>query len=401
MEGRLAALQQFFSRHAFRHSPLIYQIDLTFKSYVVQNSIPSESSKEVPRKTRKIVFVFDSNDEVGYGHEARCKKIEKALRRRQTWHTCAYGRIDTDPQECGDWDIVHRPWGTDGKPIREAAKEIIETGCSVVVCDANNRYHSKDDVRLLLEEIREHDKECSICVIDDIYENSIYNEKVERGNTPNLLILPYLHTRKHEYSVNEECRILKGVRYATVSPLRRKERRVFGGKKDLNILISFGKSKKGEDSAKRVAKVVDSLNLKHIGKIVVTASGCDIGMAKLVGTERDLTEICEDIDMAIIGSGTTKYEMLKWGIPMLTFAQFEDHITPSMEFADFGLCVYGGREDRLETTVLQRICKSFIEDEDARKKLMLAYAEMTDGQFDGADEIAREVEYIYNGYRRD
>ena len=367
---------------------------------MVKDSRPSRFTDQAVDGSNNIVFIFDSDHEVGYGHEARCKRIEQSLKARQSWSSYAYGSIKTEAKSNREWKVIKKTWGRDGLAIREAAKEIIGTGCSVVVCDANNKYHSKAEVRLLLERIREHSKNCVICVIDDIYDNSVYNESLEVEFTPDLLVIPYLHTREYRYSVNEECRILKGLRYATARPLNRKKRDYFTGEEALNILISFGRSRKGECSARRIAMVVAGLKIGTVGNVVVTASGSEIGDAQLVGTSRELIEVCEDIDIAIIGSGTTRYEMLKWGIPMLTFAQFEDHISTSIEFADSGLCVYGGLEDRLETSDLQKICKSFIEDKDVREQLVLTYERVNDQKSDGAKEIARELETIYNSYRR-
>ena len=109
------------------------------------------------------------------------------------------------------------------------------------------------------------------------------------------------------------------------------------------------------------ANLDEEINLQYTGITVESAQVVNVGF------KNNMPDLLDNIDIAIVGSGTIRYETCALGIPTLCFIQLESHIQSVMEFQNEGLCKNGGRIYEMRADEINDSIADFFHDKDLQR----------------------------------
>ncbi|KZR78103.1 hypothetical protein [Prochlorococcus marinus] len=328
---------------------------------------------------KKVLFIFDSGRRVGYGHQARCERLAHNLQAKGIKAACL-GDIEFESRYITEKTNIN--WQKEGE-WKAILKTILRQGYHALIIDIRNLMHTKDKILEIIKYCSENSKEALRVVIDELNCKSIYGQQSAHAfaASPHILILPYFNNIAYKYKVNENCTILSGSQYALIDSefeeMKEKKIASYPSERNSNLLIAFGRSDAGKEVANRIIKTLEQIDLR-IEKIYATLgeektyevknSKYDINF---VGFNNNMPSLLKDIDIAIAGSGTIRYETCCSGIPTLCFSQFKEHTKDLKEFAGAGLCKYGGEVFRMSNMELANTITQFANNEDKLRGLSL------------------------------
>ena len=333
---------------------------------------------------RQILFVFDSNKTVGFGHQARCERLAAALTDEAIKLFCV-GNIDFDSNYF-ESTIKHN-WINHDSYDKDLPILIHESTYDAIIIDMRNKNHSKVNLHKLIRYFEDKHSLAKRVIIDEASKNSLFMGKIKgavRSQKPSILVVPYLNNCKNSYNIVAGSRLFIGSEYALIDDNYRRIRNLRQGltkkadKKTINLLVSFGRSNIGIEQAKKCiqqlkkiinkgcmiyANLDEEINLQYTGITVESAQVVNVGF------KNNMPDLLDNIDIAIVGSGTIRYETCALGIPTLCFIQLESHIQSVMEFQNEGLCKNGGRIYEMRADEINDSIADFFHDKDLQAGL--------------------------------
>lgn len=204
------------------------------------------------------------------------------------------------------------------------------------------------------------------------------------------IAVPYLNAEKLDYQTLPGTAVLAGPQYF---PLRQ-EFRSKGSKaiapEARRILVSLG----GGDVARDQSRIVDALDaVQHDLSVRVTggleANPADSQNVEVLGRVANMAKLIGWADLAILGSGLTRYEAAALGTPSLSFSLREEHAPLLDESAAAGITEHGGLFVQKTRGQIAEAIERLIIDAKLREFMSRQGQRLIDGQ--GASRLAAGI----------
>lgn len=319
-----------------------------------------------------IVIRVDGGSDIGLGHAMRCSTLAAALNDMS---------LDVEVLTLGLPEVSLAD-------LRRSGTRIVEMSSTNDAVDYLHRRQSLSAVVAdgyhLVDEIRTYGRlECQIAMIDDNRELPI--------EIANLVLNQNPHATPALYAdVSEHCVVLAGVQYVLLRPsvasIERDLERV-----DRLVLVSFG----GSDPTRLTLPVVEHLLALDGVQVIVAAAPRHPdreGLSAIADADErvtidrgDLIEALCQADYAVIGGGTTMYEVAHLGIPSVAAVIADNQREGVAAAARLGIVATAeGDAESIVSTI-----DSVMSDESFSSALSERGRQLIDG--DGASRVARAL----------
>lgn len=358
---------------------------------------------------KQVLFVFDSNESVGFGHQARCERLAQALKKEGYSATCL-GDINFESSYFQK--IIKCKWKTQEAYYENMPISSRENQYNAVVIDMRNRNHSKNNLHRLIVYFEQMQKDTPRIIIDEAGKNSLFKGSIKakiKSKEPAIIIIPYYTKNKPKYDFIKGSKVFIGSEYALIDEDYRKMRMKRVGtkykkkEKNISVLVSFGRSAMGIKQARECIEALKEINIIS-STIYANLEKCDTtnikelaGNSKKVinvGFRNHMPTLLDNITIAIVGSGTIRYETCALGIPTLSFVQLENHSQSIKEFEDEGLCKNGGKIYEMSRNEIIKSIKDFVKDEEKLEIIHENCLKSSRLEIKGIHQIKEELQEI-------
>lgn len=351
-----------------------------------------------------ILIRTDADHSTGYGHLMRCLSLAAELRKHDRRSVFVMSRADASARK-----VIARH-GHDvrvtsaGDDLMAEARELRRARfpARAVVLDFSHQYVLAQAERVpeYVDSIRSAFR--AVMMLDGLGGGSIAG-RVPRLDV-DLLIVPYVGAGPDTLVPPGIRTRLAGPKYFVASPTfhrfagrRRRVRRVAS-----RILITFG----GTDPHRITLKALAAIEAVRDGKLdvrVVVGPGFEKTLAgriraaasasahatKVIAAPASLAEHMAWSDLAISGSGLTKYELALTGTPSIQISLDDMHARINEGFVRAGSAIHLGVHDRTSVSQLAETIKAVLDDAEKRRKMSRCGQALTDGL--GAERIVSRL----------
>lgn len=207
------------------------------------------------------------------------------------------------------------------------------------------------------------------------------------------IVVPYLGGETRRYVTEPKTRVYAGARYF---PFRAEfaeafETRASSERTVRRILVSFG----GGNVARYNDMLCHALMLMRRSDLEVRITGAVSVPAqknievRVLGTVQNMAEQIRWADLAVIGSGLTRYETALLGTPALAFALQPSHVWLVEEFARTGAIVDGGLINAATPETIAMLLENLMQDDAGRERMAMQGQRIVDGH--GGARLAAEI----------
>ena len=320
----------------------------------------------------RVVIRVDGGPEIGLGHAMRCATLATVLRRRD---------VAVDVVTAGLADRVSALFRGVGARVHH------ETGVSITDRWIENAdlllvdgYHLGPEIERLAS------TDCPIAMIDDNRELPVQRAR--------LVLNQNLHATDGLYGdISGGAVVLTGARYALLRDDVLRLVRHDGSSPVRHLLITMG----GADPTRLTAPLVAALGqISGVGlTVAIRRDHPDIDLVDLAVAESngrirldpgDLVAGFAAADLAVIGGGTTMYEVGYLGIPSVAAVIAENQRAGAAAASARGFVVAVEPEVRSHVDEIERVILELIEDGPARERMSRAGRSVFDGR--GAERVA-------------
>jgi len=257
---------------------------------------------------------------------------------------------------------------------------------NLIVLDVNNYHTFKtiDDYCFYLKNLGE----MSVFIV------SFEDQKIHPPLS-DVVVLPYAGAERLEVD-NENCLYLSGPKYFVLPQIFLKTKPAVIRNKVNNLLVSMG----GSDPYNITLKVLNALNKTVIDiRLNIVLGGFSKitdGMIKhalnhyngqfsIAKDCNNMAAVISESDMAIIGSGLTKYETASLGLPSIVISNDAYHSSIMDDFVKYDTAIHLGDIDHVNDSQIAEATISLTNDLEKRQSMSNAGKVMIDGV--GVDRI--------------
>jgi UDP-2,4-diacetamido-2,4,6-trideoxy-beta-L-altropyranose hydrolase len=321
------------------------------------------------------VIRTDANHTIGVGHFTRCLTLAREL--NDTGHEVNFQSRCEIPeliQQADEFGIVVTELQND-ESLPESTFLSVEAQQDWAVIDG---YHFKTAHYQAALKIADN-----LLVIDDKPRHTEY--------PANLLVDQNYGAENHRYPLPDNAQLL-GTSYALIRPeilaLRDKSRSRTRSNID-SIVVTFG----GSDPAHATGQVVTALSAVeltdlHVNVIAGPANSdiprlqqlCDAAGFILHVNPSNMPYILSTSDLAISGAGTTIWELMCLGVPIISLTIAENQIPAARSLEKDGLIGYLGQSTDLSTKDLASNITDLLGVPDKLERMAKSSSEKIDGQ---------------------
>jgi len=333
----------------------------------------------------------DGSDRYGMGHVMRCIALAQALKADGVDVTFIArelpGRAATIIHDFG-FRVISLSGDLDGPDDAAATIEAVRSCATLlVIVDLNHidTLADEDGFVAFLEALR--NAGLVLAVIDGLDAECI---SMRRPLPVRAIAVPYLNAEQRDYKTAEGAIVFAGSQYfplrsdfcgatpKVIAPIAHR------------ILVSLG----GGDVARYQSCIVVALTaLGHDLSVRVTgqlaAESTDSKGIEVLGRAANMAALIAWADLAIIGSGLTRYETAALGTPSLCFSLRREHVPLVDESAAAGFTEHGGLIDQRSTSQIADAVDRLIVDAELRARMSRQGQRLIDGH--GASRLAAGI----------
>ena len=211
----------------------------------------------------------------------------------------------------------------------------------------------------------------------------------------NVVVLPYAGAERLKVD-GEKCLYLTGPKYFVLPQIFSQTEPAAIRKNVNNLLVSMG----GSDPKNITLKVLNTLNKRKIDiRLNVILGGFSKitdgmiehvlnnynGQFSIAKDCNNMAEVISESDIAIIGSGLTKYETAALGLPSIVISNDAYHSSIMDDFVKYGTVVHLGDIGNVNDSQIAEATINLMNDFEKRQSMSNAGKAMIDG--DGVDRI--------------
>jgi spore coat polysaccharide biosynthesis predicted glycosyltransferase SpsG len=339
------------------------------------------------------ILRFDADEKTGAGHFVRCHALGQNARQAGLSVLMAYRRISPSILDKLNNESTtaclqieeNLDWGQETDYLFEK----LGTSEPVIILDVSTPY-AFDDIGGFGSYLASLKSRWPVALIDGLQENAITKKIAIR---PDMVIMPYVGADQSLGKEFPDCRWLLGPRYFIFQPnyasmpipTKRVKNRVgrilvsFGGVDPcgttLKAMSAIGALKAPELTVRVAVGSGFSSALK--GKIsqLVKASDCRIMELDAPGSLFEHMLWC---DLAVTGTGLTKYELALTGTPSIQISINKEHAEINQPFAATGVALHIGIDDEVVSEDLQKALIQVMSDYRQRAKMSRIGRKMVD-----------------------
>ena len=333
----------------------------------------------------------DGSDRFGMGHVMRCVAIAQALKASGTDVTFVTKKLPGDAAaivRAFGFEVSALPGDLDWRHDAAATIEAVRS-CSahLMVIDLNHAGTLADERGFVEFLVALRKAGLILTVMEGLDAECI---SMRRPLPAAAIVVPYLNADKREYDILPGSVVFAGTQYvplrsnfngATLKAIAPVARR---------ILVSLG----GGDVAQYQSRVVDALaaldhdlDLRVTGQLDIEPAGR--GKVEILGRTANMAALIDWADLAIIGSGLTRYETAALGTPSLSFSLRAEHAPILEESAAEGFTEHGGVLKQKTQVQIADAAHRLIVDAELRARMSRRGLCVVDGQ--GASRLATGI----------
>lgn len=336
-----------------------------------------------------ILFRCNASAAVGFGHLFRCRTLAGALR------------------SAGEQSVMVGP-----------AREYRAAGDAGLFADwipATGWTGARDDAEKFLDLARA--THAAAAVLDDYRVDDAYQQIIRAAGLP---WLQFAGVTRHNLWANAftdpspgeqpefykpflraaDVRLLLGPAYAALRPVftrmapvdRSGVRRIlvtFGGGDDLGAVLFTLSALLPEVSSATGFAVVSGRHNPRNPEIAGWIEAQGNGRVSLHIDPADIADLFNACDLAVMGGGTTTYEVAACGIPMIIVTIADNQIRQAEGWERSGAAIFPGRLGEVGAGQLVNQCLGLIDDAARRRRMSDTARGMVDGR--GAERLAAEL----------
>jgi len=346
------------------------------------------------------ILRFDADEKTGSGHFVRCLALCQTAQQAGLSVVMAYRHIsrsilDKLNNESTSTNLEIEE-NLDWKQEADFLIEKLGNSEPAIILDVSTPY-AFNDLTGFGRYLASLKSRLPVALIDGLQENAL-SEKIAIG--PDMVIMPYVGAAQAQEKVFPDCRWLIGPKYFIFQPnyasipipIKRVNDRVD------RILVSFG----GVDPCRTTLKAISALSaLKATNLSVRVAVGSGFSsrlkreisqMAK--ASDHHIMELYvpESLfdhmlwcDLAITGTGLTKYELALTGTPSVQISLNKEHAEINQPFTATGVARHLGIDNEVQSKDIQEALIAIMVDRRQREKMSKIGRNLVDG--DGARRV--------------
>jgi len=334
----------------------------------------------------------DGSSVIGSGHLIRCLCVAKYLRSKDI-ETIFITRSENIVQKIEDngikVNLLENDYSLD-KELSVIQRLLSKNNRNLMVLDVNNynTFKTIDAYEYYLKSLGKM----------PVFTVSFEDHKVHPPLS-NIVLLPYAGAGRLKVD-HKKCLYLTGPKYFVLPQIFLKIERAVIRKNVDSLIVSMG----GSDPKNITIKVLNALNKTKINarlKIILGGfSKITDGMVKnaldsykgsfsIVRDCKNMAEVLSQSDMAIIGSGLTKYEIAFLGLPGLVISNNAYHSSIMDDFVTYRTVEHLGETDIVKESQIGQATIHLMNDFERRQDMSEAGKAMIDGL--GVERIFSEV----------
>jgi len=334
--------------------------------------------------SRSIILRADGSSQFGMGHIFRCIALAQGL--QDKGHVPVFV-VKDHAQAVLD---VIRKHGFEviavehTKGFTQDAQSVIETvrlhKAATVIVDLNHSATLSDEAGFENYLLSIKNSGSSIVMVDGLGLECISSR---RALNADVLLIPYVGAQEGTYKTIKGTALLLGTDYF---PFQKDFLRVAAWPKTIapqarRLLVSMG----GGNVTHMNDKVVEAILSLDLPDLELKVTG--------VPLSENMPELIHWADLAVTGSGLTKYEMALLGTPAIVLSLNEVHKNIMDTFAQAGSVQHLGTIEDVPVKTIADAVKQLAEDQPLRKQMSLKGKNLVDGRGAGRviDQIPLEV----------
>lgn len=215
----------------------------------------------------------------------------------------------------------------------------------------------------------------------------------------NVVVMPYAGAERLKVD-DDKCLYLTGPKYFVLPQIFSRTQPAVIRKNVNNLLVSMG----GSDPKNITLKVLSALNKAKINiRLNIVLGGFskitdgmikDVldnfnGQFSIAKDCNNMAEVISESDIAIIGSGLTKYETASLGLPSIVISNDAYHSSIMEDFDKYGTVLHLGDIDTVNDSQIAKATINLMNDFEKRQSMSIAGKAMIDGV--GVDRIFSKV----------
>lgn len=334
----------------------------------------------------------DGSPNIGSGHLIRCLSIAEYLRTKDI-NTLFLTRSQNIVKYISENGLVVKVLENDysiDNELNIIQNLLSKNGRNLIVLDVNN-YHTFeaiDDYCYYLKSLGKM----------PVFIVSFEDPKIHPPLS-NVVVMPYAGAERLKVD-DEKCLYLTGPAYFVLAQIFSKTQPAVIRKNVNNLLVSMG----GSDPKNITLKVLSALNNTKIDiRLNIILGGFSKisddmikhvlnnynGQFSIAKDCNNMAEVISESDIAIIGSGLTKYETASLGLPSIVISNDAYHSSIMEDFVKYDTVVHLGDIDTVNDSQIAEATINLMNDFEKRKNMSNAGKAMIDG--DGVDRIFSKV----------
>jgi len=354
--------------------------------------------------TDAILIRTDADKSTGFGHLMRCLSLAAELRKRRKKAVFAFAGLNHAARSLGEWHgypYFHLPrenLAMEARQLRARGSELPQA----LILDLSHQYTLANSERVPAYVGALRELVGLVVMLDGFGDESVAGRVSELEI--DVLVVPYVGAETDRHVPAGVRARLAGPRYFVFSPTFQK----WGGKKRSirrradRLLLTFG----GTDPSGVTLKALSAANLivdRRLQIRVIVGPGFEERLARrirdaavdgshsieIVPAPECLASHFRWCDLAVSGSGLTKYELALTGTPSIQLCINEAHARANKVFARAGtaadLGLHGAVTARRLAIEIQRVLDDF----ECRKEMSRRGLVLADGR--GAERVISEL----------
>lgn len=334
----------------------------------------------------------DASPRIGWGHFMRCLAVAQAWRDRggmvkfvaSGLEATLAGFLHREQIEC--FEVNGEPGSEEDAAA--ASKYALEVGCGACLLDG---YSFGDRYRSTLRE-------------GDIFLAGFDDNGETGGRSLDLLLNYNAHATVKLYpDRNQACELLLGPRYA---PLRREFSQSNTKRHPISarprILVLFGGTDPLQRGASIARHLAESIN-SEVEVILVSGSSqptdatpSTYSRLRCIGRPDNMANLMQGVDLAVSAGGFSLYELLSFGIPVVTVGVAENQVGSLRALSSKNALIYLGMGGAVDDLFVAEQVAKLIEDAELRASLSANALELQIGG--GAARVAAAIEQRITHY---
>ncbi len=325
-----------------------------------------------------ILFLCNAGDKIGFGHLMRCRTLAQVLNEKKIKCVMIGPNLkfkeDGDIQLFQDW-IPLENWDQDNLAFEKINQISDQFNSKVLVIDD---YRANNNFQMLLKKAGFQWLQFDSSLDKPLWATWLINPSPEKFSRD------YLDDVK-----NDKLKFFAGAQYSVLRKCFQNIPQKIIKKNIDNILITFGAG----DDLGAIEFVLNALALEKYNIHIISGSHNPrnqnildlIKSKKLMNVflhinPKNIEEIFQKCDLAIISGGTTSFEVAACGIPFLIMTIASNQIRQAQAWNDCGVAEYVGEFQKISRDNFQRKLLELINNLELRQKMSKEAQKLVDGK---------------------